>query len=420
MSAPPQPRPGYRSLFSNRSFSSLWSAQIVSESGDALFDVALLWLVYSATNSTILTGITQAAVIIPSVFAYPIAGVYADRRNRRNIMIVANLWQGLVTAAFSILYYLNTVNVPIIIVLVLLLYTGAQFYRAANSAMIPRIVSRENLATANGLFTLSTSTNQLLSYTIGGLLIAALGGVLVPISYDSLTFFAAAILLTFIARSYGAPRVVDPNAPTPPPSGFRREFREGLGYVRQSKLFQELIVFAVIVNFFGAALGTLFAPYSKTWLVGGGPQVYGFILSSFALGLIVGSITVGRINTRKHVGKFLFLGVTLLGISIGLAGLVTQVYMALPLIFVCGFLSVMVNVPLQVMVQTTVPGEMLGRAATVMGSLAAASTPFAAVFAGVAATYTSIGLFFTLGGIGIAVSAGILYFPFSQLRKATY
>jgi len=61
--------PSYSTLFRSRSFSSLWVSQVVSQSGDAVFDVALLWLVLVTTSSTALVGITQAAVLLPSVFA---------------------------------------------------------------------------------------------------------------------------------------------------------------------------------------------------------------------------------------------------------------------------------------------------------------------------------------------------------------
>ncbi|MBI3841149.1 MAG: MFS transporter [Thaumarchaeota archaeon] len=413
-------KPSYRSLFSNRSFSSLWAAQVISQSGDAIFDVALLALVYATTGSTALTALTQAAVLVPGVLAGPIAGVYADRLNRRDLMVASNVIQGVVTAVVSALYVLQALSFSFLILLVLLLYTAAQFYLAANGAIIPSIVSRENLGAANGLFTLSTSTNQLVSYSVGGVAVAALG-VAVPITYDSLTFFFAAALLMLVLKSYGQVKAQEPVGPAPPTTGtsFRKNFREGLSYVRRDRLFLQLIVFGLVVNGFGGAIFALLLPYAVVSL-SGSVTTFGFILSTFLLGTIVGSIIVGKVNFREYVGKLLFFGVILFGLLLGLAVFVTSIPVALGLFFVLGALIACVNIPISTLVQTKIPGELLGRATTVLRSLLAASQPIAAVLAGSTAALTSIGTVFIGSGITIAVATSLLYLIFGELRDAKY
>jgi MFS family permease len=413
-------RPSYTKLLRDRSFGALWVAQVVSESGDAVFDVALLWLVLITTGSVALVGVTQAAILIPSVAAGPVAGVYADRFNRRNLMIASNLAQGIITAGIAGLYLTHTLHFTVLIVFVLLLFTGAQFFRAASNAIIPRIVQRENLAAANGLFTLSTSANQLVSYSVGGIALAVLGAG-VPVTYDSLTFFFAAALLTLIAKSYGEAKGGD-RSPAPPKgetSGFWKEFREGLRYVRRSRLFLELMVFGLIVNFFAGGLSALLAPYARDW-VRGDASTYGFALSSLALGTIIGSAIIGKVNYRAYVGKLLFLGVITFGLLFILTGLVTAIPLALAIFFLIGAVLAVVNQPIQVLVQTQVPGELLGRAITVMGSVLIAAQPVAAVLAGSLAAISSIGAVFIGSGIATVCVAVALYFPFSELARARY
>lgn len=409
-------RPSYTKLLRNRSFSSLWLAQLISQSGDAVFDVALLWLVLVATGSAALVGVAQAAVLLPPVLAGPIAGVYADRLNRRNLMIASNLVQGGVTAILSLLHLAGALNFPFLILLVLLLYTAAQFFRAANIAIIPRIVARENLGAANGLFTLTTSANQLASYTVGGVILAAVGAV-ASITYDSLTFFVAAALLAFIARSYGQSR--SEAAPTPAKPGFRKQFREGLTYVRQSRLLLEMIVFGVLVNFLGGGIAALTAPYVKDGLHGGALD-YGIMLSSFALGAIVGSVLVGKLNFRAYVGKLLFVGFFAAGLLIALAGLATSVPEGLAIFFAFGAIEASVNLPIQVLVQTQVPGELLGRVGTVLGSSLTASQPIAAVVFGALAEASGVGYLFTATGVGLVIVTAALYVPFGSLRSARF
>ncbi len=392
----------------------------MSQSGDAVFDVALLWLVLVTTGSTTLVGLTQAAVLLPNVFVSPVAGVFADRLNRRNLMIASNVAQGVVTAAISLLYVIGALKFPLLILLVLLLYTGTQFFTAANTAIIPRIVSKENLGAANGLFMLSTSANQLASYTAGGIVLATVGAG-ASITYDSLTFFFAAAMLLLVAKSYGQTRVNGPaqEKPQQGESGFWKEFKEGLSYVRQSRVLLELIVFGIMVNFFGGGLTVLFAPYVKVWLHGGA-LVYGFTLATFALGMVAGSIAIGKVNFRGYVGRLLFFGLAVYGVLIILAGSVTSIPYALVIFSGAGVMGAVVNLPIQVLVQTQVPGEILGRASTVMKSFLAASIPIAAVLFGFLASVISIGQLFIASGVALILVTSLLYIPFSELRRAKY
>lgn len=414
----PAKGPSYLGLLHNRSFAALWVGQIVSQSGDAIFDVALLWLVWVTTNSTALLGLTQAAVLVPSVAAAPIAGVYADRLNRRNIMIAGNLFQGAITGILSVLYLVNYLTFPPLLLLVLLLYAGAQFVRAANGAIIPSIVSKENLGAANGLFYLTTSANQLASYAIGGIAILAIGYT-ASIAYDSFTFFFAAVMLTFVAKSYGEARSQTPEPDPRKGGGFLNDFREGLAYVRKSRLFLELIALGILVNFFGAGLTTLLAPFVEDQL-GGGVPAYGLALSSFSLGLMAGAVAVGKLDFRRYAGKLLIFSLTATGLLFAVAGLAKTVPEGLIAFVAIGAFSGVVNIPISVMVQTKVPREILGRATTVMGALLSAVLPVSALIFGWLGGLVSLGTLFEVSGLAVAVVSVVLYFPFAELRNAKY
>jgi DHA3 family macrolide efflux protein-like MFS transporter len=400
----------------NRHFSYLWAGQLVSQSGDAVFDVALLWLVLVTTGSTTLVGLTQAAVLIPNVFVSPFAGVYADRTNRRAVMVVSNLFQGIVTVVISLLYAVESLGFSVLILLVLLLYSGAQFYRAASNAIVPNIVSRENLGAANGLFSLSQSFNQLLGYSIGGIVIVALGPE-VPITYDSLTFFAAAALMTLIAKSYGVPKAGQAAAARR--TSFTKDFREGMDFVRRSRIFLQLIFFGLIINFFASAIGALLAPFAR-FSVHGDASTYGFLLAAFALGVIAGSVLVGKVNFRGYVGKLLFFGVMAFGALLIIAGRVTSIPLALVAFVAMGAVLAVVNVPINALVQTQVPNEMLGRAGTALGASLSAAQPIAAALAGTLASFFSIGSVISFSGAAVLAFSVLLYPLFRELRGAKY
>ncbi len=410
--------PSYRDLFRSRSFSALWTGQVISQSGDGIFDVVLLWVVWKLTGSVFLVGLTQGAVLAPSIFVGPFAGVYADRWNRRNMMIASSLFEGAVTAGITALYFLGLVTFAPLFVLVLLLFSGAEFYRAANSAMLPSIVPRENLGAANGLFSLSTQTNQLVSYAVGGVVLALVGAT-AAISYDSLTFFVASGLLTMVVRTYGDPRGSALSAQQAPRASFWRDFREGLGYVRKNRLFVELSTFGLMANFFGAGFGAIIAPLVGRQL-GGDEVSFGLVLASLSLGGIMGAIGVGKMNFRSYVGKLLFGGVFLFAPLSVLAGLATTVPEGIGVFFGIGILAGAINLPIQALVQTQVPREILGRAVTVLRALLGMAAPTAAVVFGLIAGVTSVADVMIASGIGLALITVGLYIPFKELRRASY
>jgi MFS family permease len=178
-------------------------------------------------------------------------------------------------------------------------------------------------------------------------------------------------------------------------------------------------VFGFLVNFFSGGVTVLFAPYVKVW-IHGGALIYGFTLAASALGMIAGSIAIGKVNFRGYVGKLLFLGVAVAGVLMILAGLVTSIPPALIIVSLVGVVSAVINLPIQVLVQTQVPGEILGRAGTVMRSLLATAPVIAAVLFGFLASVTTIGVLFTGAGAALVLVTLVLYVPFSQLRRAKY
>lgn len=410
-------RPSYLKLIRQRSFGSLWLGQVVSQSGDAVFDVALLWYVYASTGSVTLVGVVQAAVLIPPVLVGPIAGVYSDRLNRRDLMLVSNIVQGVVTAVIAALYLLGALSFPALVLLTLALYAGAQFFRAASNALFPRLVTKEELAAANSLFSLSASANQSVTYAIGGIVLVAVG-VATSITYDSVTFFFAAFMMSFVVRALGDPRA---SGQTERQEGhsFRREFAEGLEYIRKSSVLKELIVFAFLANFLVGGVGTVIAPFVRLNLHGDA-LAYGLVLASSGIGSVLGSLVVGKINFRGYVGNLLFYGLLGVGLLVAVTGLAVNVPEGMSLFLTVGIIVVAVNVSLSVMMQTTVPNELLGRISTVLGSLVMASLPFAALLFGWLGGFVSLSLLFETAGLGLVVVTAGLYVPFKELREAKY
>jgi MFS family permease len=209
----------------------------------------------------------------------------------------------------GVLYSLGSLNFLVLLVMLFVLNSGAQFVRPAVTATVPGITEKKDLSTANSLFSLSTSVSQVAGYGIGGIIVLALG-VAVPFYYDSLTFLFAAAMLSLITRSLGAiPKGVhDPNSLSSDHVSFREKFVQGLRLIRSSKFLTQLVIVGLVVSFFGAGIFALLAPYAKN-VISGNAVTYGAILTTFSVGAVIGSVLVGKLQLRNYVGKMLFAGV---------------------------------------------------------------------------------------------------------------
>jgi predicted MFS family arabinose efflux permease len=203
------------------------------------------------------------------------------------------------------------------------------------------------------------------------------------------------------------------------PSSFKNKFLQGLRFIRTSRFLLELIILALVLNFFAGGVQTLIAPYAKI-TVHGNPGTYGAMLASLSLGTVLGSIVVGKIEARRYVGKLLFLGVLGAGGSVALIGFTEVALYSVVLMLVIGISLALANLPLQVLIQARVPGHLLGRVFTSLGALVTVATPIAAVTTGSVASSLQIGPTLEIYGVLMVVVTVGAYFIFQEVREAIY
>ncbi|NNN18096.1 MAG: MFS transporter [Thermoplasmata archaeon] len=413
MPSVPRP-PSFRRALAHRPFFLLWTSQLVSQSGDFIFDVALLWLVLQTTGSVFAVSLVVVATLIPVVLLGPVLGVYVDRWPRRTILLLTNLGEGVLVAALSGLVLTHQTGLTVIIVIVFALGVGGQFVRITSNAMVPQTVGTTDLGTANSLLSFSNSTTQVVGLSVGGVVVA-LFGVDLPITYDAITFFVAALIVMLMSPTIGRPE------PTPAGTGprFASQFSEGVRYVARQRFLVELIALGLVVNFAGNAVFALWAPYADL-VLHGGAATYGLLGAMIAVGAIVGAIVIGKVDTRRTAGKLLFAGNAGVGaLMIGL-GVTRSIPLALAESFLIGVLLSVINIPLLTLVQAKVPSRLMGRVMSVLMGFILAAAPFGAYFAGSLASATSVGfVYVAAGGIVIATDAvGVV--AMREVRNVTY
>src|SRR5579862_2038413 len=233
-------RATWRMLAVRRDLRLVLSAGIISLTGDWVLTIGLIYRVYAVTGSTVASALTMASSFAPQVLLGAVAGVFADRWDRKRTMIVANL---LLAAGLLPLLLVHGAG-QVWIVFVVMFAEGAvkQFFSPAEQAMVPRLVPDEELLTANALNGQVSNASRLAGSAIGGILVAV-GGLAAVTLTDAASFAASAVLLILVRTSGAAA------GPEPPGQQVRTslrriwaELRAGLGLSVKHKVLRALVI----------------------------------------------------------------------------------------------------------------------------------------------------------------------------------
>ncbi|MCA9877057.1 MAG: MFS transporter [Thermomicrobiales bacterium] len=299
-------------LFRQRDFALLWTAGLISTTGDAALFVALPLHAYQVTGSAVASGAVFAAGIMPTVLFGSLAGVFVDRWDRKRTMVAADLLRALLL--LPLLFVGSPAWLWLIFAVRAALSGGTIFFAPAENALLPRLVGEQHLVAANSLNALNNLLGILIGPAVGGVVVAASG---MP-GIASVTAFAFLASGGLIARIRASGRA-EPGEPgdvhdTDP---FRRallEWRDGVRLVRQG---WGLRVTFLALGVGMVAEGVFFSSFPALTLdvLQGGPQGAGLLLSAQAVGGLVAGLIVTARAAQLTPWKLLAGG--LIGVGIG-------------------------------------------------------------------------------------------------------
>jgi Na+/melibiose symporter-like transporter len=294
-------------LARQRDYRLVLSAGLISLTGDWLLRTGLAFQIYVLTGSTLASGGLLLASFAPTVLLGSLAGVFVDRWDQRKTMIVTNVLNAAVL--LPLLAVRGTATIWIVYGVVLLQACLQQFFQPAEQSLIPVLVEPTQLVTANALNSQIRDLARLIGAAIGGVLTAAGGLTLLAIA-DAVTFLLAVALLSAVRhRTERIREVVE--AAGGAIRRLRAEWTDGLKLCVGSPGMRLLFVYCLVTGLGEGIMSTLFAPFVATEL-GGDGKAYGLIVSSQAIGGIVGGLVAAAIGSRLPaatmwgVGAFFF------------------------------------------------------------------------------------------------------------------
>jgi DHA3 family macrolide efflux protein-like MFS transporter len=357
----------------------------------------IIWWITLETQSTFYLGVASVLGLAPIVILGPLAGVLADRWNRKLLIIAADMFQALVTLVLILLFWFT---VPVLWqVFVVLTFKGVfqAFHMPTVFAIIPTMVPKEKLSRMNGVNYLFTSAINIAGPVIAAVLLS-LWAISQILWIDIVTFLMALVPLLIIR----IPSVLKEQDKS---SSFRKQFAEGLDFIRRARGLLALILLATAINVLVTPMGTLLPYYVKFDHLGEASDL-ALIMAFIQGGLLVGAaiMSLVKVSRRKAAIMVSSMYVLLFGYTlVALTPTGLFWFMAMS-----GFISTlcipMIDVLAMTTLQTVVPVEMQGRVTSVVVSLAHAAQPIGMLLSGIAAVFTGTSnLFLGCAGLGMVI-----------------
>lgn len=284
-------QPYIKLIRENHDYTKLWLAGAVSQMGDWFNVIVLLALVSDYSNgSGLAVSLFLLARIIPPLLVTPYAGVLADRLNRKTILIVTDILRAIIVLLF--LFTTGAETLWLIYVLTVAQFALSAVFEPAKSAILPNIVGRDDIITANTIGSITWSAMLAMGALTGGLVAGALG-VTAALVIDSLTYLLSAVLTSRI-QSYEQTTVIKTTTErTHEPN----QILEGLRYAKANPQ----VAITLLVKA-GGSLGstetimTLFATQIFVTMNSGGEASLGLLYGATGIGAVIGPLLLNRFH----------------------------------------------------------------------------------------------------------------------------
>lgn len=392
---------GIRALLRIRDFRVLWSAQVVSDVGDGLTATALLLLVNHLTGSAAALAAMAIALAVPPLTIGLIAGTYADRWDRRRIMLASDLLRGLLVLGFV---FVDSVDRLWLLYLLAFLQSSAgTFFNPAKGAIVPRVVPVEGLLAANSLAQATRMICAVIGTGIAGVMVGVAGVYWPAFLLDGLSFLGSFLIVTRLAADAG--RIATP-AHGAAATGVRASLVEGFRVIAGARL---LWVTMVVLSFTMLGLGAinvLFVPLvvnelgaSAVWF---GPleaaQTASMVLAAGMVTVIAARLSPSRIVIAAAVG---------VGAVIAVAGQAVAIWQLLIALFAVGWFISPLHAAIGTILMTNAPDASRGRVASVLNASISATSVLSMAAAGLVAELLGVRGAFIAGGLICVASGGI-------------
>ncbi len=398
-----------KNIWQIKSFVLYLIGQTISSLGDGFYMIGFMWLTLELSGGKgIALGGVLSIYTLGEIFFGFIAGPIVDRVNRKNLLIFIDIIRGIIVLLLYIFVKFQKATILHIYVATLGFAIFSPFFHRAEFAIVPQLVEKDLLLSANGLLNGSKRLMQIIAPALGGVFIGIFG-IASCFFFDAISFFVSVICIIFIA--------ITPIQTDKKGFGlkvFISDLNSGYRFLIGSSFLLTLAIYAACINFFGAPIFPLLPLVSQK--TGSGATVYGAMMSGLSIGFIVSSLLVGII------GKFLRkISIVLLGLIISASAIMLMALGIgmIPLIIAAVILGLGLNfsnLPIMTFFQEKVPQNKIGVVSSFVFTIAQVAMPVSMALSGLLVDIFSLRVIFITISLILIIGA-LIGFRIPQFRQ---
>lgn len=369
----------------------LWFGTVFMSAGQWVQQVTLGWLVYDLTGSSVLLGILNALRALPFLVASPIAGVAADRTDRRRLILVAESVLLVTTVAMGLVILAGFIEIWHLFVFTVISGIAWAFVDPVRQSLVPTLVPKRDLMNAIALNSAAFNMTKVIGPSLGGLLILAFG-VAGNFFVQGVAYVGVLVTVYWL--------VVPEMAWEARQTSIMANLKEGLVFVWSNPMIFALMATALVPRIFAMPFQTLMPVFQKD-VLGVGPEGLGLLLAAPGLGAALAGLLLATLanRVRRH-GVLMLVSLVMLGVTMNLFCWAKSFPLALLALVGVGIFQVFYMATTNTMLQLIVPDYLRGRVMSIY-ALDRGLMPAGALMAGVSAHW--VGAPATVSAMGLIV-----------------
>jgi len=394
-------------------------ASLISIFGTAIYTFAMSLYVLKVTGSSLSFSSTLILSILPIVFLNPFVGVIVDKYDKKKLVILANILNGIFLLGVYIISAFNGISIGIIYLSTFVISSINIIFDVSIDSSIPNIVSKEKIVSINAGNRIIDSISSILGPVMGGI-VFVIFDIKTFILFNSISFFISSILdwkidfNLFKSNSSDNDRSINKN--------YFIEIKEGFKYLMTKKSIKDFIIIFIIYNFFISFSISIPMPIILNNIFMMPEKNYGFIQSGVPIGMIIGAIIIKKIINKLKLNNLLSLIGTLMAIEIILLAtpLIGKInsyninYLSVYYFFIMMFIGIcisLVDIPFSYSIQTDIEEGYRGRVLSLTISLVKTVVPISYLASGLLLDKVNPLIIVLFGGIAILI-VSVSYYKF--------
>ena len=378
------------SILKNKNFMFLFTAKLISQLGDAIYNIAIGWYILATTKSSIAMSIYISVGTVVYVLMGPFGGVIADRLERKQLIIWMDIIRGVVIAFTGLLMYVHIQSIWLFCIASAILSVCGAIFVPASNALIPNIVENSQLTKANSMGASIQSVSNIVGLIAGGILYTIIGIKKIFI-LNAVSYILCGILEMFIFLNKTEKSTLEISGK----KHFIKELIDTYIFIKNKRGLYIIMWIYTLINFITVPLFAIFLPYIFNQILETSAIKYSYIGASTAIGFLIGAAILSLMPEKDKISLYIRVSM------IGLCTLVLSMYIVFKgyqsgfiltsglvilfaiISFFIGISNSTINIPIMVLMQKSVPDEMLGKASGLVNTFVMCAIPLGIIVGGI-------------------------------------